>query len=149
MKTQPINLAELSPEVAAATHPIQSYLSSLPYWELLQPGTKRKEFYESVTEFSKSFDSLYLGMMQYVSLITDKKSVMCMPNDDQNQRLMKHLQKLSYNSYMLAKDVERTTEFIMENGLYDKFSNEATSVVQFTNQTQQAFDGVIIALKKN
>lgn len=148
MKPQPINLAELSPEVASDTHPIQSYLRSLPYWESLQPGANRKEFYKSVTEFSKSFDSLYLGMMQYVSLITDKKSMMCMPNDDQNQRLIKHLQKLSYNSYMLAKDVERTTEFIMENGLYDELSNEATSVVQFTNPTQRAFDGVII-VKEN
>lgn len=71
-----------------------------------------------------------------------------MPNDELSQRLIKYLQKLSYSSYMLTKDVDRTADFIIENGLDEDLTSEAISVIQFTNSTQRAFDGVIIAKKK-
>lgn len=107
-----------------STQSIQSYLESLPYWQPAENVSTHEEFIESVDGFSQSFDTLYWRAMQYVSLITDAKPMMSMRFDDKNQRLINHLQALSFYFNVLSDNLENTTEAFVEYGFFEELPEE-------------------------
>lgn len=110
------------------TQPTQSFLQSDPYWHAVKPAPSLKEFCNSVEQFSVSFDSLYMKVMQYVCLITDKEASLSMQPDNENQLLIKHLQTLSNIFESLASDLECTTGQLETFGFFEELDSEVFDI---------------------